>query len=409
MSYYDNTDEQNGSLDNKENKSNKSNNVANANNSQKSIFDNTDNPHKASIIGKVLIGFFILIIIVAVVGYVYFFMIQPNAILKLLNEMPLNKPIPLSNAIIIISNLSAIKSSVPYNLTYSINSGATMAIDGSSKSLQLTGNYSTFMTDNKTRSDFSILMPAILSEYLSKINAIIITNQSENYVCYNILYGSLSGSGINSVNNYSCLNIVASKANESKLVGSAKENLTRYLNGINFTLTNLSLSSYKNNSCVLLNGTVYGNPKTILENISNTINNAGNLTLNIDGKISTCISMINYMPVYIRINGNGALNASTFNAAGARNSITASIYLYINQTRSGTPLNVTQLLKLPGTVVNRYNLTSGSVENILHGNGISTTPTTIAPTTVPIQQNVTSGIIPTNSINSSTSTPPPLP
>ena len=214
-------------------------------------------------------------------------------------------------------------------------------------------------------------------------------NGSTLYEC--IKFSGSNGSLLSSIDNYRCVTSNSSVTSElSNNINSLNDNLSLYLNGMNFTMTQLHMSSYNGNSCVQMSGNVTGIPTTLIDNVLSSaypnlvtepLNSSG-IKILLNGSINTCISIVNYQPVFFDLKGAGTLsynfsstngnpilpNAGTTMSTG---SYGAKIYLNLTKISSGAPLSTAQILSLPSKPITINSSSIGSILNSGIGSGLS--------------------------------------
>ena len=363
MSFYDNTQEQDISING--DTSQRGSNAYSENNDK----DDKNNPHKSSSFAKIIIFIFALMIISSVIVYAYFLIILPSPILKALEMIPLNKPVPLSTLIFVIENLSSIKTNTQYNNTYNIQTGFLSSTNYSTVKLQLNATDYVFMSDNITKTDINIKPPSIFSSYMQNLNVTFLNNGNNNYLCVKINTGTST-----------CINVNSSSKQNLNFSSYLKDNITKFFNGTYFTMKTLSVLIYKNYPCILINGTITGIPNELSMYAQTQQNNTKD---KLNGKISTCINLNTHLPYYLNLN----IDLNTFNSRTLFQN--SSVYFYMNQTGSGTPLNRSQILLLPGNIITNINLTdmlsssllSNYIENINSNQNNSTSINHVSTTT----------------------------
>jgi hypothetical protein len=338
----------------------------------------TSKKGKSSGFKKFGIALGVIFLIIVIAASFYLFILQPiqqSPIIKLLSAIPLNKSVPLATAITSIENLSSVEKPTNYNITYNINAGGSISSSGINFGTSINGTDQSFSTDNMTRFNTQINSPQILSTYFSKINYIYLKNGSTVYEC--IKFSGSSDSILGHINNYTCSELNSNYTYQVlNQISPYTDNLSSYLKGMNFTMTKLQMSSYNGNSCVQMSGNVNGLPSMLINKLLSMSGgqiNSSDIKLLLNGSINTCISVVNYQPLYLDLKGAGTMslnisnvnNNSTFpNHGTTSGSYGANVYLNITEISSGAPLNATQILSLPSKPI-VLNSTS-AISNILN-------------------------------------------
>ena len=326
----------------------------------------------------------VIFLILAVSAFVYLFIfqqVQQSPILKVLSVIPLNKPVPLSTAIISIENLSSVETPSNYNISYNFNASGSVSSSGMTVGIAINGTDQAFSTNNISRYNIALNAPPILSAYFSKANFISLKNGTTLYICAK-LSGS-SNSFLSSIDNYTCKESNSNVTSElSNKFSSLNANLSLYLKGMNFTMTQLRMSSYNGNSCVQMSGNVTGVPTTLINELLSYVNsvqgsiNSSEVKILLNGSINTCISIVNYQPVYLDLKGAGTFSFNLSNNNGnpilpnsgtTSGSYGAKVYLNLTEISSGAPLSTAQILSLPSKPIL---VTTSNISSILNSNGV---------------------------------------